>query len=170
VVTARDEAVQAVARVLAMLEPGEDWPTNAALGGNATGTRDDEFRDGCIEQAEAAVAVVWPLALAAAAEAVGAEAARLDALTITHQDRTAITVLQIKRGQAIADALVIRDMTQGGVMGTSSAESRLAAAVVPEEDLLAFARDIVALYFAPTPSVEREDIRVAIFRHIGGTT
>jgi hypothetical protein len=69
------------------------------------------------EQAAVAVAAVVPILAEHFAQAVEAEAALLDALTITHQDRTAITVLQIKREQAIADARVIREAatpTEGG--------------------------------------------------------
>lgn len=33
------------------LVDGDEWPTNEELGGNLTGTRDDEFRDSCREEA-----------------------------------------------------------------------------------------------------------------------
>lgn len=49
--TAPTPAVERMARELAGLEPGEAWPTNAALGGNLTGTRDDEFRAAMEEDA-----------------------------------------------------------------------------------------------------------------------
>lgn len=49
----RDEIIEQAARVLARLEPGEDWPTNETLGGGLTGTRDDEFRQEMIDQARA---------------------------------------------------------------------------------------------------------------------
>ena len=49
-----DEAVERVAR-LACLEPGEEWPSNEALGGNLTGTRDHEYRDGMRDQAREAI-------------------------------------------------------------------------------------------------------------------
>src|SRR5690625_683862 len=40
-----EEAVEAAAKALAELEPGEDWPSNIDLGGHALlGTRDDEFK------------------------------------------------------------------------------------------------------------------------------
>jgi len=51
--TARDDVIEAVARILADLEPGEDWPTNEELGGNLTGTRDDEYHSQMLEQARA---------------------------------------------------------------------------------------------------------------------
>lgn len=44
--------IDAVARQLANLEEGEPWPTNEQLGGNMTGTRDDEFRWSKQEEAE----------------------------------------------------------------------------------------------------------------------
>lgn len=47
------DTVEQAARVLAGLEPGEDWPTNESLGGNGfTGTRDDEYRAAMREQAQ----------------------------------------------------------------------------------------------------------------------
>ena len=49
---------EAVARALAQMEPGEDWPTNEALGGGPTGTRDDEYRWAMNEEATAALAAV----------------------------------------------------------------------------------------------------------------
>ncbi|SDQ47752.1 hypothetical protein SAMN04488565_2627 [Leucobacter chromiiresistens] len=42
-----EEQIEAAARALACLEPGEDWPTNGELGGSPTGTRDDEYRTAC---------------------------------------------------------------------------------------------------------------------------
>lgn len=50
-----DEAVKRVARLLACLEPGEEWPSNETLGGNLTGTRDHEYRDGMRDQAREAI-------------------------------------------------------------------------------------------------------------------
>jgi hypothetical protein len=47
-----------VARAVAELEPGEDWPTNAALGGSLTGTRDDEFRAACEGDADRVIAAI----------------------------------------------------------------------------------------------------------------
>ena len=47
-----------VARALAQMEPGEEWPTNAALGGGLTGTRDDEYRAAMQDDADAALAAV----------------------------------------------------------------------------------------------------------------
>lgn len=47
--------IEAVARTLANLEPGEPWPTNEDLGGSPTGTRDDEFRDLQTELAKDAI-------------------------------------------------------------------------------------------------------------------
>jgi hypothetical protein len=60
-----DEAVEAAARALAMLEPGEPWPSNEALGGGPTSTRDDEYRSIRRDEAQ------W--ALQAAIEAVARE-------------------------------------------------------------------------------------------------
>lgn len=50
-----DMAVERVARLLACLEPGEEWPSNETLGGNLTGTRDHEYRDGMRDQAREAI-------------------------------------------------------------------------------------------------------------------
>ncbi len=60
-----DEAVEAAARALAMLEPGEPWPSNEALGGGPTSTRDDEYRSSFRDDAQ------W--ALQAAIDAVTRE-------------------------------------------------------------------------------------------------
>lgn len=49
------EAIERVARTMAGLEPDEEWPSNETLGGNLTGTRDDEYRDGMCEQAKEAI-------------------------------------------------------------------------------------------------------------------
>lgn len=46
-----DDIIEQAARVLARMEPGEDWPTNEFLGGGMTGTRDEEFRQEMIDQA-----------------------------------------------------------------------------------------------------------------------
>lgn len=46
-----DDVIERTARVLAQLEPGEEWPNNAALGGSPTGTRGDEFRDSMLDLA-----------------------------------------------------------------------------------------------------------------------
>jgi hypothetical protein len=65
-----DAEVEAAARALAGLEPGEDWPTNAALGGSLTGTRDDEYRHAMHEQAlDALDAVAGSIAARALREA-----------------------------------------------------------------------------------------------------
>ena len=64
-----DEVIEQAARAHADIEPGDDWPTNAALGGNLTGTRDDEYRAGMREQAEGVLAAVLPDLLAEAWEA-----------------------------------------------------------------------------------------------------
>lgn len=50
--------VEKVARWLAELEPGEDWPSNEALGVGLTGTRDDEYRDSKRDEAAALVAAL----------------------------------------------------------------------------------------------------------------
>lgn len=55
--------IEACARKLADLEPGEAWPTNEELGGNPTGTRDDEYRAGMEEQAIDLLVSVAPLIL-----------------------------------------------------------------------------------------------------------
>lgn len=47
-----------VARTMAEMEPGEEWPSNETLGGSLTGTRDDEYRDAHLDQADAVLAVV----------------------------------------------------------------------------------------------------------------
>lgn len=49
---------ETAARALAQLGPDEDWPTNEALGGNPTGTRDDEFRASMLDDADAVLAAV----------------------------------------------------------------------------------------------------------------
>lgn len=46
-----EEQIDAVARELACLKPGEPWPTNAQLGGSLTGDRDVEYREGLRGQA-----------------------------------------------------------------------------------------------------------------------
>ena len=47
-----DDMIERVARELANLDPGDDWPTNIELGGNPfTGTRDDEYKRGMHERA-----------------------------------------------------------------------------------------------------------------------
>jgi hypothetical protein len=45
--------IEAAAKAMAGMQPDEEWPTNEELGGSLTGTRDDEFRDGMLEQAKA---------------------------------------------------------------------------------------------------------------------
>jgi hypothetical protein len=52
------DPVEIVARAAAQLEPGEAWPTNAALGGSPTGTRDDEYYDALHEEAREIVAAL----------------------------------------------------------------------------------------------------------------
>ena len=61
-----DDVIESAARAHAGIEPGDDWPTNAALGGSLTGTRDDEYRAGMREQATDILAAVLPEPLAAA--------------------------------------------------------------------------------------------------------
>ncbi len=67
------------------------------------------------DHARAVVAVdaVWSVieraVRAQAAAEIRAVAQRLDALTITHQDRTAITVLQIKREATEAAARIVEE-------------------------------------------------------------
>lgn len=54
-----DEAlVEKAARTLAGLAPNEAWPTNEALGGSLTGTRDDEYRDAMRDDARAVLDAV----------------------------------------------------------------------------------------------------------------
>lgn len=50
-----DDAIERMARAIADLEPGDQWPTNAELGGGPTGTRDDEHRHDCMDRARAAL-------------------------------------------------------------------------------------------------------------------
>lgn len=45
------DVIEQAARVLAGLEPGEEWPTNESLGGGLTGTRDDEYRQAMLDEA-----------------------------------------------------------------------------------------------------------------------
>ena len=47
--------IEAAARSLAGLEDGEPWPSNEALGGGLTGTRDDEYRNASRADARAAL-------------------------------------------------------------------------------------------------------------------
>lgn len=47
--------IEAAARALASIEPGEEWPSSEALGGSLTGTRDDEYRDGMRQMARDAL-------------------------------------------------------------------------------------------------------------------
>lgn len=46
--TITDEMVERAALALAYVD---EWPTNEELGGSLTGTRDDELRDSCREEA-----------------------------------------------------------------------------------------------------------------------
>lgn len=55
------EAIEAAARALADIGEGEDWPTNYVLGGNPTGTRDDEYRDAMLDDASDALTAAFPL-------------------------------------------------------------------------------------------------------------
>lgn len=48
----RDE----LARVLGGVALDADWPSNADLGGSGTGTRDDEYRDAMLADADAVIA------------------------------------------------------------------------------------------------------------------
>lgn len=52
------EAVAVAARIYAQIEPGEDWPTNAELGGSLTGTRDDEYRAATHDEARDVLAAL----------------------------------------------------------------------------------------------------------------
>lgn len=48
--------VEAAARAIAALAPGEEWPSNEDLGGHPIlGTRDDEYRDSLRAEAEDAL-------------------------------------------------------------------------------------------------------------------
>ena len=67
------EAVEALAREMACLEPGDPWPTNEQLGGGLTGTRDDEYRDGMRDQARDSLAAVAPLIERAVRERIAAD-------------------------------------------------------------------------------------------------
>jgi hypothetical protein len=55
------EAREKIARYLAMLDPDDDWPTNAELGGGPTGTRDDEFKAAHYENADEILALLAAL-------------------------------------------------------------------------------------------------------------
>src|SRR5690625_5554059 len=56
-----EEAVEAAAKALAELEPGEDWPSNIDLGGHALlGTRDDEFKRAMEQDAKRALTAALP--------------------------------------------------------------------------------------------------------------
>ena len=57
--TVTEDMVERVARKLAYMEPGEEWPSNRDLGGGPCGTRDDEYREGMYEQAREIIAVVF---------------------------------------------------------------------------------------------------------------
>lgn len=57
-----DSMEEDIARVLAELEPGEAWPSNARLGGNLTGTRDDEYRAAMLDDARRVLAVIRAVA------------------------------------------------------------------------------------------------------------
>lgn len=52
--------IERAARALAALEDGQDWPSNAELGGNLTGTRDDEYRDAMRDTAREMLDAVLP--------------------------------------------------------------------------------------------------------------
>lgn len=60
-----DEAREAAARGIAQIGPSEGWPTNEALGGGPTGTRDDEYLDMMHDQAADALAAVTDLLIGA---------------------------------------------------------------------------------------------------------
>ena len=53
--------VEATARLLAGLGPGDEWPTNEQLGGSLTGTRDDEYHMAKQEEATELLASLLPL-------------------------------------------------------------------------------------------------------------
>lgn len=55
---ATEAEVEAVARALAQLEPGEDWPTNSVLGCDPTITVDDEYRSAMRDLARKAIATL----------------------------------------------------------------------------------------------------------------
>jgi hypothetical protein len=63
-------ATNALARELAFLEPGEDWPSNEALGGSLTG---DEYRAAMHEQAADYLKIVAPPIAAAVLRSAAAE-------------------------------------------------------------------------------------------------
>ena len=69
------KAIEAGARELACLDDGEPWPSNADLGGNPTGTRDDEYRDGITEHATEIITAALPHILDALAEQANSERA-----------------------------------------------------------------------------------------------
>lgn len=53
-----NDAIERMARAIADLEPGDQWPTNEELGGGPTGTRDDEYRHECMDRARGALAAL----------------------------------------------------------------------------------------------------------------
>jgi hypothetical protein len=56
------DVIEAGARALAELEPGEAWPSNYELGGGPTGTRDDEYRSEMLDQARMVLQAVFAVA------------------------------------------------------------------------------------------------------------
>ena len=56
-----EEAIEAAAKALAHMEPGEDWPSNTDLGGHAIlGTRDDEYKWAMEQDAKRALEAALP--------------------------------------------------------------------------------------------------------------
>lgn len=56
-----EQAIEAAAKALAELEPGEDWPSNIDLGGHALlGTRDDEYKWAMEQDAKRALQAALP--------------------------------------------------------------------------------------------------------------
>lgn len=73
--------IDAVARGMAQLEPGEEWPVFTA-----SGERDDEYYDSMHSEAETVVETAMPLIVEAVAEQI---AQRLDAGMETWEPREA---------------------------------------------------------------------------------
>lgn len=72
-----DAAVEAVARKLALLDEGDQWPSNVELGGHPLlGTRDDEYRYGMREQATELLTIAAPHLIEVAESSVREQVAR----------------------------------------------------------------------------------------------
>lgn len=83
-----DEAIEAAAKALAYIEPGEDWPSNTDLGGHAIlGTRDDEFKWAMEQDAERALTAALPHIEAALRKQIAADLRTKGNTYPTHSER-----------------------------------------------------------------------------------